>query len=116
MFRRPIYIYLACSTGIGLPLVRSRFDETRKRPKVRFGSVVRCFFGGSVWFGSLENFDRTTNVNFFKLFSQTFRTILNTLIGTFDDFLEKYLDRKNLVWFRSVRFGSVTEIRFSSVR
>ena len=37
--------------------------------------------------------------------------ILNTLIGAFDDFLEKYLDRKNLV-----RFGSVTEIRFGSVR
>eukprot|EP00116_Pleurobrachia_bachei_P016236 sb/3476498/ len=27
---------------------------------VRFGSVIRCFFGGSVRFGSVENFDRTT--------------------------------------------------------
>ena len=103
----------------------------RKFGSVRFGSVVRCFFGGSVRFGSVENFARTTeffvqkmarnrafsaiffqlfhencmdfNVNLFKLFSQTFRMILNILIGAFDDFLEKYLDRKNLVRFGSVR-------------
>ena len=103
----------------------------RKFGSVRFGSVVRCFFGGSVRFGSVENFDRTTeffvkkiarnrafsaiifqlfhgncldfNVNFFKLFSQTFRMILNTLIGAFYDFLEKYSDWKSLVWFGSVR-------------
>ena len=65
------------------------------------------------------------NVNFFKLFSHTFRMVLNTLIGAFDDFLEKYLDRKNLVWsgsvrspkFGSVRFGKkVFQIRFGSVR
>ena len=44
---------------------------------------------------------------FQTIFSQTFRMILNTLIGAFDDFLEKYLDGKNLVWFGSARFGSV---------
>ena len=101
----------------------------------KFGSVR---FGGSVFFwrfGSVKNFDRTTEFfvqkmaryrafsaiffsiipqklygfqwKFFQFFSQTFRTILNTLIGAFDDFLEKYLDGKNLVWFGSVRFGSV---------
>ena len=106
-------------------------EQEATESSVRFGSVVRCFFGGSVRFGSVENFDRTTeffvqkwpeieilqpsffqlfhencmdfNVNFFKLFSQTFRMILNTLIGAFDEFLEKYLDRKNLVRFGSVR-------------
>ena len=58
------------------------------------------------------------NVNFFKLFSQTFRMILNTLIGAFDDFLEKYyyLDRKNLVWFGLVRFGNRNSVRFGSVK
>ena len=64
-------------------------------------------------------------VNFSNFFSPTFRMILNTLIGAFDDFLEKYLDRKNLVWFGSVRspkFGSVRfgkkvfQFRFGSVR
>ena len=57
------------------------------------------------------------NLNFFKLRSQTFMMILNTLIRAFDDFLEKYLDRKNLVWFGSVRFGKkIFQIRFGSVR
>ena len=32
----------------------------RKFGSVRFGSVVRCFFRGSVRFGSVENFGRTT--------------------------------------------------------
>ena len=86
---------------------------------VRFGSVRWFGVFSAVRFGSVENFDRTTEFfvlshhfqcNFFKHFSQTFRMILNTLIDAFDDFLEKYLDRKNLMWFGSVRlqkFGSV---------
>ena len=53
------------------------------------------------------------NVNFLKLFSQTFRMILNTLIGGFYDFLEKYSHWKNLVWFGSVRLPKFGSVRFS---
>ena len=55
------------------------------------------------------------NVNFFKLFSQIFRMIHNTLIGAFGKFLEKYLDRKNMVWFGKkvfqIRFGEKNPVR-----
>eukprot|EP00116_Pleurobrachia_bachei_P014127 sb/3474389/ len=108
---------------------------------VRFGSVIRCFFGGSVRFGSVENFDRTTeffvqklgrNWAFSAIIFQLFHKILYGfqcqfchMVNVFCLASSRHLDRCSLGLFREmfkqknfgmVRFGSVTEIRFGSVR
>ena len=108
---------------------------------VRFGSVVRCFFGGSVRFGSVENFDRTTEFFFskmarnrafsaiiFRLFHENFYGFhcqFCHMVNVFCLASSLHLDRCSLGLFREifkqekfgmVRFGSVTEIRFGSVR
>ena len=77
-------------------------NQEATESSVRFGSVVRCFFGGSVRFGGKfwpnhrifcsKNGQKSRFFShlFFnystKIFSQTFKMILSTLIGAFDDF------------------------------
>ena len=103
---------------------------------VRFGSVVRCFFGGSVRFGSVRWKILTEPPNFlvkkwpeiglfqlwfFQLFHEKFFKLFYKISE--NDF--QHLDRCSPWLFREifkqekfgmVRFGSVTEIRFGSVR
>eukprot|EP00116_Pleurobrachia_bachei_P011814 sb/3472076/ len=87
--------------SMDLPLVRS----DRIFGSVRFGSVVRCFFGGSVRFGG--NFDRTT-----EFFVQKLARIRAFSAIIFQIFLKKLNIYIGNVWYGSVRFGNRNSVRF----
>eukprot|EP00116_Pleurobrachia_bachei_P006385 sb/3466647/ len=87
-----------------------RHNQEATEYSVRFGSVIRCFFGGSVRFGSVENFDRTTEFFVQKMARNwAFSAII------FQLFHENFMDFRK-VWYGSVRFGNRNSVRFGSVK